>query len=62
MTANASHAAGEERLAGRITVGHRADLTVLAADPLTTPATQLADLPVLLTVLNGLPTHRADSL
>ncbi|SOB79835.1 hypothetical protein SAMN06272789_0636 [Streptomyces sp. 1331.2] len=62
MTANAAHAGGEEQLAGRITVGHRADLTVLAADPLTTPATELADLPVLLTVLDGLPTHRTDSL
>ncbi len=62
MTANAAHAAGEEQLAGRITVGHRADLTVFAADPLTTPATELADLPVLLTVLDGRPTHRCDSL
>ncbi|MEU9045039.1 MULTISPECIES: amidohydrolase [unclassified Kitasatospora] len=62
MTVNAAHAAGEEQLAGRIAVGHRADLTVAAADPLTTPATELAELPVLLTVLDGRPTHRADSL
>ncbi|MFF2542401.1 amidohydrolase [Kitasatospora sp. NPDC058063] len=62
MTANAARAAGEEQLAGRITVGHRADLTVFAADPLTTPATELADLPVLLTVLDGRPTHRSTSL
>ncbi|MFD5432131.1 amidohydrolase family protein [Kitasatospora sp. NPDC127067] len=62
MTANAARAAGEEQLAGRITVGHRADLTVFAADPLTTPATELADLPVLLTVLDGRPTHRSASL
>ncbi|GAB7187353.1 hypothetical protein ATKI12_7184 [Kitasatospora sp. Ki12] len=62
MTVNAAQAAGEEQSAGRITVGHRADLTVLAADPLTTPATELAGLPVLLTVLDGRPTHRADSL
>ncbi|MFF2615319.1 amidohydrolase [Kitasatospora sp. NPDC058046] len=62
MTANAAHAAGEEQLAGRITVGHRADLTVFAADPLTTPATELADLPVLLTVLDGRPTHRSATL
>ncbi|MEU8925289.1 amidohydrolase [Kitasatospora sp. NPDC048545] len=62
MTVNAAHAAGEEQLAGRIAVGHRADLTVLAADPLTTPATELVGLPVLLTVLDGRPTHRADSL
>ncbi|MFJ4190883.1 amidohydrolase [Kitasatospora sp. NPDC089509] len=62
MTVNAAFAAGEEQLAGRIAVGHRADLTVLAADPLTTPATALAEVPVLLTVLDGRPTHRADRL
>ncbi|MFD8784986.1 amidohydrolase [Kitasatospora sp. NPDC059599] len=62
MTVNAAHAAGEEQSAGRLVVGHRADLTVTATDPLTTPATELADLPVLLTVLDGRPTHRADCL
>ncbi|MFJ8474456.1 amidohydrolase [Kitasatospora sp. NPDC094011] len=62
MTVNAAFAAGEEQIAGRIAVGHRADLTVLAADPLTTPATALAEVPVLLTVLDGRPTHRADRL
>ncbi|MEV7596992.1 amidohydrolase [Kitasatospora sp. NPDC089797] len=62
MTVNAAFAAGEEHRAGRIAVGHRADLTVLAADPLTTPATALAEVPVLLTVLDGRPTHRADQL
>ncbi|MFE1025600.1 hypothetical protein ACFW5I_13685 [Streptomyces sp. NPDC058818] len=39
-----------------------ADLTVLAAVPLTVPATELADVPVLSTVLDGDPTHRAASL
>ncbi|MEV5545735.1 amidohydrolase [Streptomyces sp. NPDC052309] len=58
MTVNAAYAAGEEHEAGRIAVGHRADLTVLGADPLTTPATELPDVPVLLTVLDGDPTHR----
>ncbi|TDF45597.1 amidohydrolase, partial [Streptomyces sp. WAC05374] len=62
MTVNAAHAAGEEHEAGRIAVGHRADLTVLAADPLTTAATGLPDVPVLLTVLAGRPTHRDASL
>ncbi|MFC8919737.1 amidohydrolase [Streptomyces sp. NPDC057116] len=62
MTVNAAHAAGEEHEAGRIAVGHRADLTVLAADPLTTAATELPDVPVLLTVLDGRPTHRDASL
>lgn len=58
MTVNAAYAAGDEHEAGRITVGHRADLTVFAENPLTTAATELPDLPVLLTVLDGDPTHR----
>ncbi|MGV9778027.1 amidohydrolase [Streptosporangium sp. NPDC003464] len=62
MTVNAARAAGEEREAGRLAVGHRADLTVLADSPLTTAATDLPDLPVLLTVLDGRPTHRAANL
>jgi predicted amidohydrolase YtcJ len=62
MTVNAAYAAGEERVSGRIAVGHRADLTVLADDPLTVPATDLAELPVLLTVLDGRPTHRDAAL
>ncbi|MFD9723354.1 amidohydrolase [Streptomyces sp. NPDC059072] len=62
MTVGAAHAAGEEHEAGRIAVGHRADLTVLADDPLTTTATDLPGLPVLLTVLDGTPTHRASDL
>ncbi|ARX89327.1 amidohydrolase [Streptomyces alboflavus] len=58
MTVNAAYAAGEEHEAGRIAVGHRADLTVFAENPVTTAATELPDLPVLLTVLDGDPTHR----
>ncbi|OEJ23513.1 amidohydrolase [Streptomyces agglomeratus] len=58
MTVNAAYAAGEEHEAGRITVGRRADLTVFAANPLTTAATDLPNLPVLLTLLDGEPTHR----
>ncbi|MFE9477251.1 amidohydrolase family protein [Streptomyces spororaveus] len=62
MTVNAARAAGEEHLAGRIALGHRADLTVLADDPLTVDATGLPDLPVLLTVVDGGVTHRDASL
>jgi hypothetical protein len=40
----------------------RADLTGLADDPLTTAATDLPDLSVLLTVPDGRPTHRDASL
>ncbi|MEU0100257.1 amidohydrolase [Streptomyces sp. NPDC006267] len=62
MTVNAAWAAGEEREAGRPAVGCRADLTVLADSPLTTAATELSELPVLLTVVDGRPTHRDASL
>ncbi|MER5687269.1 amidohydrolase [Streptomyces sp. NPDC002205] len=62
MTVNAALTAGEEYRAGRIAVGHRADLTVFADDPLTTAATDLPHLPVLLTVLDGHPTHRDPSM
>ncbi|MFE7791572.1 amidohydrolase family protein [Streptomyces sp. NPDC057460] len=62
MTLNAALTAGEEHQAGRIAVGHRADLTVFADDPLTIAATDLPDLPVLLTVLDGHPTHRDPSM
>ncbi|GAA3475876.1 amidohydrolase [Streptomyces yanii] len=62
MTINPAYAAGEEHEAGRLAVGHRADLTVFADNPLTTPATDLPELPVVLTVLDGRPTHRSPSL
>lgn len=62
MTVNAAHAAGDEHKAGRLAVGHRADLTVFAGNPLTAAATELPDLPVLLTVLDGRPTHRDTTL
>ncbi|MGZ9934433.1 amidohydrolase [Streptomyces sp. NC-S4] len=62
MTVNAARAAGEEHRAGRIALGHRADLTVLADDPLTVAATELPDLPVLLTAVDGGVTHRDASL
>ncbi|EPD91723.1 MULTISPECIES: amidohydrolase [Streptomyces] len=62
MTVNPALATGDGHHAGRLAVGHRADLTVLADNPLTTPATELAELPVLLTVLDGRPTHRDPAL
>ncbi|WP_078660964.1 amidohydrolase family protein [Streptomyces sp. NRRL B-24484] len=55
-------AAGEEHLVGRLAVGRRADLTVLAEDPLTVADGDLAALPVRLTVVDGRPTHRAADL
>lgn len=47
---NAAWAAGEEARAGRVAVACRADPTVPAEDPPTVPDTELAGLPVLLTV------------
>ncbi|QKG21606.1 amidohydrolase [Actinomadura verrucosospora] len=61
-TLNPALAAGEEAVAGRIAVGHRADLTVLADDPLSVADTDLAALPVVLTVLDGRITHRDAAL
>jgi predicted amidohydrolase YtcJ len=62
ITVNAAWAAGEEEAAGRLAVGHRADLTVLAGNPLDVADTDLAALPVVLTVVDGRPTHRAADL
>ncbi|MFE2089740.1 amidohydrolase [Streptomyces sp. NPDC059460] len=62
MTINPAYAAGEEHEAGRLAVGHRADLTAFAENPLTTPAADLPELPVVLTVLDGRLTHRSPSL
>ncbi|MEU4425593.1 amidohydrolase [Actinoplanes sp. NPDC024001] len=44
---------------GRLVAGERADLTVLADDPLRVADTDLATLPVRLTVADGRITHRA---
>ncbi|WP_028921716.1 amidohydrolase [Pseudonocardia acaciae] len=58
-TTAAAAAAGETRL-GRIVVGHRADLTGFAADPVLTGADELVDLPVRLTVVDGEVVHHSD--
>ena len=62
MTVSPAWAAGEEGSAGRLGAGYRADLTVLADDPLQVSDEDLAPLPVLLTVLGGRVTHRAPGL
>ncbi|MEP9395040.1 amidohydrolase [Gordonia sp. VNK1] len=48
--------------AGRISVGARADLTAFAVDPLTAPADEVADAPIVLTMVDGQPTHQAVSV
>ena len=50
--------AGEEREAGRIAVGFRADLTGFAVDPLSAPPDELAEAPIALTVVDGVVRHR----
>ncbi|MFC5665242.1 amidohydrolase [Kitasatospora misakiensis] len=58
LTTHAALAAGESTRTGRITPGLRADLTAYTLDPLTTPADELAETPVPLTISNGRITHR----
>lgn len=62
LTTGPAWAAGEEDRAGCLAVGYRADLTVFADDPLTVPDGDVAELPVLLTVLDGRPTYRDPAL
>lgn len=59
MTSHAALAAGEERVAGRIAAGFRADLTAFGLDPVAAPADELAAAPVRLTMSGGRITHRA---
>ncbi|OWA05775.1 hypothetical protein B9W68_23335 [Streptomyces sp. CS227] len=59
VTSHAAAAAGEAAVAGRIAPGHRADLTAFAADPLTTPAGELPETPIALTVVGCSVRHRA---
>jgi predicted amidohydrolase YtcJ len=52
-TTGAAWAAFEEAWRGRIAPGMAADLTVLAADPMTVPEAEIAGIPVALTVVGG---------
>lgn len=52
-------AAGEGDVAGRIAVGHRADLVLWADDPVAVTPADVVDLPVLATVVDGRVVHRA---
>ena len=57
-TTHAARAAGETGTAGPIALGHRADLTALALDPVEAPADELAEGPVRLTVTGRYVAHR----
>jgi predicted amidohydrolase YtcJ len=60
-TTAAATVVGEQAHSGRIAVGLRADLTGFAADPVQTPADELVDLPVVLTVVGGRVVHQVDA-
>ncbi|MEU6841909.1 amidohydrolase [Streptomyces sp. NPDC046716] len=62
MTVAPAYASGEEGVAGRLGVGARGDLSVFGGDPVAVDATELADVPVRLTVVGGRVTHRAADL
>ncbi|MYT74474.1 MULTISPECIES: amidohydrolase [unclassified Streptomyces] len=62
MTVNPAYASGEEGIAGWLGAGARADLSVFGGDPVAVGATELADVPVRLTVVGGRVTHRAADL
>ncbi|MGH8987035.1 MAG: amidohydrolase [Acidimicrobiales bacterium] len=62
LTTAPAWAAGEEHEAGRLAVGYRADLAVFAENPLSVTDDDLAEVPVMLTVLEGHPTYRDASL
>ncbi|MFG2980241.1 amidohydrolase [Streptomyces sp. NPDC048258] len=58
MTSHAALAAGEQRVAGRIAPGCRADLTAFVLDPVTAPPDELAEAPVRLTMSGGRITYQ----
>jgi predicted amidohydrolase YtcJ len=60
-TVEAARVTGEAAVAGRIAPGCRADLTGFAADVVDTPADELPELPVRLTVVGGRVVHEADT-
>jgi predicted amidohydrolase YtcJ len=60
-TADAARVAGETAVSGKIAPGYRADLTGFAADVVDTPADELPDLPVRLTVVGGRVVHEAEA-
>jgi predicted amidohydrolase YtcJ len=52
-TTNAAYASFEEDIKGSITSGKLADMVVLSADPLKSPAEQIKDIRVEMTIIDG---------
>ena len=61
-TTAAAAVASEGDRSGRIVAGHRADLTVFAADPLVVAAEELVDVPVVATIVDGRLRHAGEGL
>ena len=59
-TTGAAAAVGDSALGGRIAPGLRADLTILAEDPVLVDADNLPDLPVRMTIVDGEIVYAAD--
>jgi predicted amidohydrolase YtcJ len=59
-TLEAARVVGEAAVAGRIAPGYRADFTGFAADAVDTPADELPELPVRLTVVGGRVVHEEE--
>ena len=60
FTADAAYAGFNENEVGQLKPGLRADFVVLASDPLAMPASQLDDLQVESTWVDGKPAYRAE--
>lgn len=61
-THGSAHAAGEERIKGRLVPGLLADMAVLDANPFAVDSRELADITVCATLLGGEIVHGADTL
>jgi predicted amidohydrolase YtcJ len=59
MTQGPAFAAFQEKDLGVLSVGRLADITVLSADPRSTPADKIRDLRVLATIVGGQVVHEA---
>lgn len=62
LTLDAAYDNGEDKVAGSIEVGKRADLTILGANPLKIDPSKIKDIPVKATIVNGNPIYDPDNL
>lgn len=62
LTLDAAYSNGEEKIAGSIEAGKRADLTILDANPLKVEPSKIKDISVKATIVNGDPIYDPDKL